>query len=118
MGGQSYLEREANWRNLRDSGLRYDGEIDGLCRGALTFLGYLEETKSRYFKSKHISKSTDEHISIRELGSGLAQIKNDLGLEQDEFAEWYWGSPGESSFDAEEIRDCLSERSDYTFSWD
>ena len=118
MSGQSYLERDANWRNLRDSGLRYDGEIEGLCKGALTFLGYIEETESRYFKSKHVSDKTNGSVSIRELGSGLAQIKNDLGLEQDEFEEWYWGSSRESSFDAEKIRSCLSERSDYTFAWD
>ena len=118
MSGQSYLEKEPSWRKLKDSGLRDEGNIDGLCRGATTFLGYLEDFEGRYFKSKDVSKETYKTVSLREVGSGLAQIKNDLGLEQEEFNKWYWGSSRESSFDAEKIRSCLSERSDYTFAWD
>lgn len=118
MSQSSYQEEKADWRKLEDTGLRKESDIHGLPKGALTFLGYLEQTENHYFKSKQVSNKTNGTVSQREISSGLAQVKNDLDLEQEEFDKWYWGSPGGSAFDAEKIRDCLSEKADYTFSWD
>jgi len=118
MSQSSYQKEQAEWRKLKETGLKKQSDIDGLCRGAVTFLGYLEQTENHYFKSRQVYNKTNGHVSRKEISSGIAQIKNDLDLEKDEFDEWYWGSPQESALDAEKIKNCLSEKADYTFSWD
>lgn len=118
---QKDLGKEVSWRELREKGLKAaenKGPKKGLSKGAIMLIGYLEDTKERYFKSKEVEEYTNEVISAVKIGRNAPQIKKDLEISDKEYKEWYWGSKDTGTFVTEEIRQSISKHSDYSFEWD
>jgi hypothetical protein len=123
-------KEEIHWRKLSEYGLSEDGKIDGLNRAAQTTLGFLEETNQNTFNLGDVAdrlgrpkdgKPIDEKIPYEsfigrnELASGMTQIRDDLGVERTE--DWKWGGEN-SNYMVSEVRNSISENSDYKFNWD